>query len=198
MEHDAFAAGVEPGGLWKQTDIRILLCYLLSRVGAPLPRERICQSLQEMGLANYFEIADALAALTRQGNLQSGPDDSGEECCAVTPAGREIARDLETSLPPSVRDKALSLALRLMGETRARRENRVELLQEGERLRLRCVIGSGDAELMSITLPVADRRQAELVEEQFYRDPEGIYRLLLAALTGDKGYARAFLEGREE
>ncbi len=35
-----------------------------------------------------------------------------------------------------------------------------------------------------------DRPQAELVRRNFYKDPEGIYRLLLSFLTGDTGYAK--------
>ena len=38
MKQDAFSAGVEPGGLWHKNDIRILLCYILASVGAPLSR----------------------------------------------------------------------------------------------------------------------------------------------------------------
>ena len=39
MKQDAFSAGVEPGGLWHKNDIRILLCYILASVGAPLSRQ---------------------------------------------------------------------------------------------------------------------------------------------------------------
>ena len=28
MTHDAFSAGVEPGGLYSSKDIRILICYM--------------------------------------------------------------------------------------------------------------------------------------------------------------------------
>ena len=36
MRQDAFTGGVDPGGLWNQNDIRILLCYILSSVNAPM------------------------------------------------------------------------------------------------------------------------------------------------------------------
>lgn len=54
MAYDAFTAGVEPGGLRTRDEIRILLCYLLTSVNAPLSREDILQSVQGLGLANYF------------------------------------------------------------------------------------------------------------------------------------------------
>ena len=63
MKQDAFSAGVEPGGLWHKNDIRILLCYILSSVPGPLARQDLTQIIQEKGLANYFEVEDALASL---------------------------------------------------------------------------------------------------------------------------------------
>ena len=66
-------------------------------------------------------MGDALAALLRQGNLRQ--DEEG--LYTVTPAGREIAQSLDATLPLSVRDKALEAALRLMADSKARRENRV-------------------------------------------------------------------------
>ena len=41
MEFDAFTGGVEPGGLRTKNQIRILICYLLSSVDAPLSRQDI-------------------------------------------------------------------------------------------------------------------------------------------------------------
>ena len=54
MAYDAFTAGVEPGGLRTRDEIRIQLCYLLTSVNAPLSREDNLQSVQGLGLANYF------------------------------------------------------------------------------------------------------------------------------------------------
>ena len=82
MKQDAFSAGVEPGGLWHKNDIRILLCYILSSVPGPLARQDLTQIIQEKGLANYFEVEDALASLVAQGNVKQ----DGEGCFTVTPA----------------------------------------------------------------------------------------------------------------
>ena len=44
MEYDAFIGGIEPGGLRNKNEIRILLCYLVNSIGAPLSRESRSQS----------------------------------------------------------------------------------------------------------------------------------------------------------
>lgn len=188
MERDAFTGGVEPGGLWNKNDIRILLCYVLASVGAPLSRESIGEIIQGKALANYFEVGDALDSLVKQGN--AAVDEAG--LFSVTDSGREIAANLDATLPLSVRDKALEAALRLTAEQKARRENQVELQKAENGYQVRCHVSGGETELMTISLYVPDKAQAELVERNFYRDPEGVYRLLLAALTGDKAYAEGF------
>lgn len=190
MEQNAFTGGVEPGGLWNRNDIRILLCYILNSVNAPLSAESISQIVQGKALANYFETGDALAALLRQGNVSV--DENGDY--TVTDKGREIARNLDAALPLSVRDKALEAAVRLMADAKARRENHVEIEETENGFRVTCHISGGKMELMSVSLYVPDRAQAKLVEQNFYKDPEGVYKLLLSSLTGDKTFAKSFFE----
>ena len=47
MEYDAFTGGVAPGGLRSKSDIRILICYMLKSVNAPLSGDDIIKVLQE-------------------------------------------------------------------------------------------------------------------------------------------------------
>ena len=60
-----------------------------------------------------------------------------------------------------------------------------------------CHISDGEMDLMAISLYVPDKAQAKMVRERFYRDPEGVYKLVLASLTGDTGLAREYLREHE-
>lgn len=190
MSRDAFTGGVEPGGLWTQNDIRILLCYILASVDAPLSGESISQIIQGKALANYFEVGDALAALLRQGNIAQ--DEDG--LYTVTASGREIAGSLDATLPLSVRDKALEAAMRLMADAKAHRENRVEIAETEKGYQITCHISGGEMELMSVSLYAPDWNGAKLIERNFYQNPEAVYRLLLSSLTGDPTYARSYFD----
>ena len=156
MKQDAFSAGVEPGGLWNKNDIRILLCYILASVNAPLARQDLTRIIQEKGLANYFEAEDALA-LWCPGQCAQESDG----CYTVTAAGREIAHSLDATLPLSVRDKALEAAFTLLAQAKAQRENRVELQKIKQGYQVTCHISGGDMDLMAITLyvPTGPRRR---------------------------------------
>lgn len=139
MRQDAFTGGVEPGGLWNKNDIRILLCYLLASVDAPLSGEDIEKIVQERSLANYFEVRDALAALEQLGNVAR----VAEGLYTVTQAGREIADSLDATLPLSVRDKALEAAFLLLAQARAERENRVETRKTDRGYQVTCHVSGG-------------------------------------------------------
>ena len=69
MEFDALTGGVEPGGLRNKSDIRLLICYLLSSIDAPLSKQDIVQIMQENGLANYFEVMDSLSEMVEKGTV---------------------------------------------------------------------------------------------------------------------------------
>ena len=51
---EAFTAGVKPGGLTDDTQIRILLCYLIKTAG-PLTRDTLQGALLQEQLVNYFD-----------------------------------------------------------------------------------------------------------------------------------------------
>ena len=49
-----------------------------------------------------------------------------------------------------------------------------------------CRIPDGQTDLFSFSLHLPDKLQAEIVKENFYNDPETVYKAMLAILTKDK------------
>ena len=181
MEFDAFTGGVAPGGLRSKSDIRILICYLLKSVDAPLSGEDIIRVMQEKALANYFEVNDALSALVSLGNIRREEDGT----YVLEPQGKSVADNLDVLLPLSVRDKAIAAAMSMLASAKIERENAVTTTRTDNGYNVSCHISGGDMELMNLTVYVPDLYQARVVKKNFHRDPQRIYSLLLVALTGD-------------
>ena len=192
MDFDAFTGGVEPGGLRTKNEIRILICYLLSSVNAPLSKEDILTIIQDNGFANYFEVTDALAELTDHENIIVCGE--SRELFAPSDTAKLIAKQLDTALPHSVRDKAVAAAINLLAKAKREQENTVEIIQDKRGYQVGCHISGGDMELMSFTLHVPDRYQAQMVKEQFQSSPETVYRMLLALVTGNKDVAAEMIK----
>ncbi len=187
MEYDTFTAGVGPGGLRTKNDIRVLLCYLLASVGAPLPQEDILSILQEYDLANYFEIMDTLSDLQSKGLIQASQEFPG--CVTTTQQGREVARQLDVTLPISIREKTVGAAMNLLARAKREQENRVEIKKNEKGYSVTCHVSDGEMDLLAFTLYAPDRYQANQIKKNFHRNPEIVYRAVLAAVTGSRDLA---------
>ncbi|MCI8496814.1 MAG: DUF4364 family protein [Clostridiales bacterium] len=184
MEFDAFSVG-RPGGLLSRSDIKLLICYLLSSIPEPLERQHLAGILQDNSLANYFEVVDISEELVSQGHLSVSQGPNGDVVLSVTGSGREAAKELELSLPLTVREKAVKAAVRLLSRLRLEKENRVEIEEAPDGCHITCHVSDGKQELMCLRLLVADRLQADAVKEQFLSNPARVYQGVLALQTGD-------------
>ena len=182
MAYDAFTGGVEPGGLRSKDEIRILICYLLSSVSAPLTKDDILSIMQENGFANYFEVTDSLSELTANGNLLCSEDPV--PLYTAPGQGKMVAAQLDKALPLSVREKAVAAALNLLARAKRERENKVEIEKISAGYQVTCHVSGGEVELMRFTLYAPDEKQAKMIKRNFHQSPELVYQVMLSLVTG--------------
>jgi len=183
MEYDAFDAGIELGGLRNRDDIRLLICYLLKSIDAPMTRQMLNDAMQEDGLANFFEVGQAIEELLKTGNITADILDD-EEVISVTTRGREAAELLQTSLPRTVREKAVNSAIRLTTRAKVERDNRIEVKKEADGgYTITFTLFDKDNELMKLSIYVVDSLQLETVKQNFINDPVKVYSTIITSLT---------------
>ena len=107
-----------------------------------------------------------------------------EEVLTVTPRGKESAELLETTLPKTVREKAVNSGIKLMTLAKNKRENKIltEKLENGG-YNVTFILGDEGNELMRLTVFVADSMQLEAVKNNFLADPVKLYSSIITALT---------------
>ncbi|MCI1956281.1 MAG: DUF4364 family protein [Oscillospiraceae bacterium] len=193
MSFDAFTGGIDPGGLRTKNEIRILICYLLTSIETPLAKDDLIGIIGENGLANYFEVTDAIAEMAEKGIIVLGGKDSG--LCSATDTARMISKQLDSELPSTVRRKALCAAINLLARAKRERENKVEIVPAEKGYRVTCHISGGSTDLMDFSLYMPDLAQANIVKENFHRSPETVYRMLLALVTGNRDIAEGIFKG---
>lgn len=183
MEYDAFDGGIEFGGLRDRDDIRLLVCYLLKSIDVPMTRMMLNDAMQQDGLANYFEVGQAIEELLKTGNLTA--DIVGdEEVVTVTEKGRAAAELLQTTLPKTVREKAVNAAIRLTTKAKIERENKITVKkEEGGGYTITFSIFDRDTELMKLSVYVVDDLQLEQVKNNFIEDPVKVYSTIITSLT---------------
>lgn len=183
MEYDAFDAGIELGGLRNRDDIRLLICYLLKSVDSPMTRQMLNEAMQEDGLANYFEVGQAIEELLKTANITA--DILGEdEVISVTQKGREAAEMLEMSLPKTVREKAVNSAIRLITRARVERENKIEVTkEENGGYTITFTLFDKNTQFMKLSVYVCDSLQLEQIKQNFINDPVKVYSTIITSLT---------------
>ncbi len=182
---DALNAGVAPGGLVSKSDIKVLLCYLLQKVGDPVPRQLLAEVMLEKSIANYFEVLEAVSELIDNGNIREEQID-GEDVLTLTERGSKAVDILESDIPKTVRETALKSLVHTMTLERNAKENDVAITKrEDGGYDVSFVLKDRNSSMMDLKIYVADYSQAEMLKEHFSEDPVRIYSSLLAALMVD-------------
>ena len=101
MNDAAFDSGVRPGGLFKKSDIKLLVAYILSLCSEPFTSDQLGALVIETGLANYFEAVSALCDLAKNGSAVETPDGY-----VISERGRVLIESISNELPFSVREQA--------------------------------------------------------------------------------------------
>lgn len=176
-EFDAFTEGIEPGGLRSRTQIKILITFMVSKIKEPLKDTLIIEALQIHGLANYFEVSQALDELIDNGNLSCA-----DGMVYLTPKGALSVDELSQELPKSVKETALADALNLQLLEKRESENTVEInkTEKGYFVTFRVIHKSEN--LMELTVYAADFEQAEQLKHNFLKNPSYVYSTVVTSL----------------
>ena len=102
---DAFPVDDTTGGIRSTEKIRIIICYILKNIGTPLTRDYIQSALYDNGIANYFEISQAIDNLVDVGAVHFEDD-----ILICDEKGFKIAKELENELSVYIKNKAVRAA----------------------------------------------------------------------------------------
>ena len=175
---EAFTAGVKPGGLTDNTQIRILLCYLVKTAG-PLTRDTLQGALLQEQLVNYFEFADALADVERQ-QLVSLDED---ERYSITDKGTTVADTLAFDLPRTVRESAIRAVMQIQSWKHKAAMNRARIEEEDGEYVVWCAIGDMGSDVFRLQLAMPDKLTAETIRNNFTAHGSEIYSKVMDMLT---------------
>lgn len=176
-EFDAFSAGVEPGGLRNTTQIKILINFIAGNISAPLGTDILIEALGVHGLANYFEITQAIEELESNGNIVTS-----DGFVYITPKGTLALNELSDDLPRSVKETALADTMKLIIRTKRENENTVEITETGSGYHVTFKVVHKDEILMKLTVYAADYDQAQSLKRNFIKDPSHIYATVVSSL----------------
>ena len=180
--YDAFSQGVKPGGLRSRNEIKILICYIICKIDSGITKEQLNEILSSEGLANYFEVNQALSEVIKNGNVRVELSDKGEEILYPSDLGKSNTYELEDELPYTVKKSALNAAVALMTKLKRERENKIDITPHGNGYDVSISIMDNDDKLLSVTMFAADSAQADHIKNKFLNDPVKMYSTIVALL----------------
>lgn len=182
MNDNTFSAGVVPGGLKDKQEIKILICFILDKIEHSLKKNDITSIFQIYGLANYFEVSQAFEEMVSNKNIAFDED---SDSCYITSTGKMIVDELETSLPVSVREKALESAKIYFDRLKSEKENTVIIRKNQFGYNVCCKVSGGEFDMMEIKLYAPNMHTAVTIRDNFYRNPGAVYNNVISILGKD-------------
>jgi predicted transcriptional regulator len=181
MRKDIFTEGVYLGGLNDRQEIKILICFILDKLSKPLKKSDITSTLQNYGLANYFEASQAFSEMVDNNNI--APDENNEGYYVITESGKMIVKELSGTLPATVKEKALKSANTYLERIKSEQENKVSITKNSRGYNVTCCVSDGEFDMLELTLYAPDINMASVIRDNFYKDPSEIYYSILSLLA---------------
>lgn len=166
------------GFIHEALDIKILILFVLSRLPGEVEPETLRELCQCDGGIGYFDYADCLADLVETEHITET-----EMGYTITEKGKRNAEAVESSLPYSVRSKALKLIAPV--EEQMRRAAMITARHEADEkgCTVQLALSDGMGEIINLRFLCAGEEQAKQIEKNFRRDAESYYHRIIGLMS---------------
>ncbi len=182
IEYDAFTEGVGIGGLRTKKDIKVMLCYVLSVLDAPISKKALNEALLSTELVNFFEVNEALSVLCANDMITETKEED-DFYYGLSEKGASIASKLETDVPLYIRDKVVNATISFAKKEKRMRYTHADTEKIDSGYQAVLSLMDGDTVMMKTILYTADKLQANAVCEKFCDDPQKLYSAIIDAVT---------------
>ncbi len=166
------------GFIHEKLDIKILILYILRRLPGTVEPETLLELCQCDGGIGYFDYSDCLSELVESGHIESG-----EDGYKITEKGARNADAVESSLPYSVRAKALKLIAPVEERLRRAAMIRAGHVNGEDGCIVELGMSDGKGEVLNLRFLCAGEEQARKIERNFRTDAEGYYQRIAELMT---------------
>ncbi len=190
MAEHTFSEGVRPGGLTTNKETRILLCYLVHGANGKVCKEDLQEVLLGEEMVNYFLLMECLSQLEEQNLVMT--DEAG--FLHITEAGKTVATTLVDDLPRSICTAAVRGIIRAQQYAAKEAAHSCDIVREKDGYCVKGHITDATGTFFKLELYMPDERSAKAVRQQFVEKGDEVYKLVLAAFTGQNELAEKALQ----
>ena len=170
------------GFIHDMMDVKVLILFVTSRTSYPLTQQELYEVCYQDDCLSYFDICTAIPEMITSGHLEQV---EGEKYL-ITEKGKETAELTEDSLAYTVRCKAENAIMRFNRQLRRGGRIKTEVTEQDGQFAAVMTLGDEKGKLMTLELPVPDRRQGLRLCRLFEEKAESIYSLVMMDLLEDE------------
>ncbi|MEG0664225.1 MAG: DUF4364 family protein [Clostridia bacterium] len=197
MEYEKIIPGIGPDGITDYYQLKVLICYLINAVSEPVTKSQVNEIIQTNYLANYFDFSQCFEELINSKHLELAFKND-ETYYNLTSDGAKTSKVLEIVIPSSVREKVAAAAIQMMSKykTLAKAKATVKKDETGYVVDFSCL--SNGKKHFNAQLCLPDEDMANMIKDNFLKNPDKIYGAVLTLLTGDMVSFKAMLENEKQ
>ena len=167
------------GFIHEKLDIKILILFVLNELPAPVDELKLSELVFCDDGIGYFDYSDCLAELTESGQIMEQ-----DHKYQITSLGRENVEVVGSSIPYSVRTKALKLTAPLAAQMRRAAMITAEHQTDDDGLcTVHLSVSDGISPILEMRILAANEQAAEAMEKTFQDDAENLYHKIVGILT---------------
>ena len=170
------------------TDIKVFLLFIFDNVGHPIDHGTVLSIVEENTDDISLDHDECLHQLVSSEHLIYDEVD-GERYYMISDKGHIVAAELYDSLDPGFRERGLRCAIKHISLSgKGARIN--AYITETECRRFRVTLEAYDkfGQIMSTSVTVSSRAEAETIRKNYESKPDGVYRGVLFSVTGRLDY----------
>ncbi len=173
-----------------ETDIKVFLLFLLDNIGYPLEYEVIMSIVAENTDDISLDYGECLNRLVESGHLVLDELD-GDSYFSISDKGRLVASELYDTLDEGFRERSLRSAIRYISLTDSGKRISSHIVEtDSKRYRVTLEAYDRFGEVMSVSVTVNSRHEAESIRQAYENKPDGVYRGVLFSVTGKFDYIK--------
>ncbi len=171
-----------------EADIKVFLLYILDNIAYPLEYEVIMAIVEENTDDISLDYGECLKELVVSGHLEVD-EQNDVYYYSITDKGRLVAAELYDTIDKEFRERSLRAAIRYISLTDSGKSVNAYVTETDSR-RYRVTMEASDrfGEVMSVSVTVNSKVEAEHIKEAYMAKPEGVYRGVLFSVTGKLDY----------
>ncbi len=170
------------------TDMKVFLLFLLDNIGSPIDHTTLMEIVRQNTNEISFDYDECLRQLEESEHVISD-DFEGESYYGISDKGRMVAAELYDNLDPEFRERSIRLAVgHITLSNRGASINSYITETESKRYKVTMEAFDRFGEVMSVSVTVNSRAEAETIKSKYEGKPDGVYRGVLFSVTGRMGF----------